>query len=364
MSKLFKAKDLIKIERILSFSPGDSLSKAMSSLKSSHDVAFVLDEDKKLLGVINPYFVQFHGNFPPSTKLQRCMMMPPKLSLQTGIDQILRNMMESKMYYLPVLDPKDQLLGIVSLRKILRNLLKEKKYANDLETFLYPRSIQTIDKKTMLSQARSILKRRKISRLPVVDNNGVLIGLITRFDMREALGNPKNSQRFSKSGKKDKALNVSIEGFMRRRVFSRSIDDSFRDIVLSMVEKSLGSVVLVDAGNKPVGIITSRDVIKALLRILKSGGTTFHISTPKDFRYKNELEAETRKKLENFLKKIPVEAVDVRLVSGKYEDKSDKWFESSVRIESNKNSFTSSQRARGWRKSLSLCFQKLSAQIK
>lgn len=364
MSMQYKAKDFIKTKKIISFFPDDSLSKAMASLRSSHDVAFVLDEKEVLLGVVNPYYVQFHGNYPPSTKLKRCMMMPPKLSNKTNIEQILKNMLESKMYFLPVLGTKSELLGIVSLRRILAKVLGDEKYANNLETFLYPRSIKTINRTTLLSQARSILKKRKISRLPVVDDRGKIIGLITRFDIREALSDPKSSQGFSKLGRKDKSLNVPIEGFMEKRVFERSIDDSFKETVLAMVEKSLGSVVLVDKNRRPVGIVTLRDVIKALLRILKSGGYSLHISTPKDFRYKKDLEQSLRKKLSTYLTKIPIEAVDVRLTSGKYDDMSDKWFECAVRIESNQQTFTSQQRARGWRKATSLSFKKLSAQIK
>jgi CBS domain-containing protein len=360
----YTAKDLLKTKKIISFSPDDSLSKAMASLKSSHDVAFVLDDKDFLLGVVNPYYVQFQGNYPPSTKLKRCMMMPPKLSIDTKIEGILKNMLDSKMYFLPVLGSKGELLGIVSLRRVFKNILMNEKFTNDLETFLYPRSIQTINRETLLSQARSILKKRKISRLPVIDDQGKIIGLLTRFDIREALSDPKSSPGFSKSGKKDKSLNVSIEGFMNKRVFTQSIDDSFKDSVLAMIDKSLGSVVLVDKDNKPVGIVTLRDVIKAFLRILKSGGYSLHISTPKDFRYKKELEQNLRKKLSTYLKKIHLEAVDVRLISGKYDDMSDKWFEVAIRIESNKDFYTSQQRARGWRKAVSLSLQKLSAQIK
>ena len=100
------------------------------------------------------------------------------------------------------------------------------------------------------------------------------------------------------------------------------------------------------------------------MRILKSGGYSLHISTPKDFRYRKEFEEELRKKIAKFNNKINIEVVDVRLTSGKYDDMSDRWFECVIRIESDNDFYTSQQRARGWRKALFLTIEKFSAQIK
>ena len=122
MSKLYTARDFLKTEKIISFSPDDTLSKALSSLWSSHDAAFVLTDKGLLLGAVNPYNASIHGRFPPETKLKRCMLMPPKITLSTPLFTIVRDMLESKIYFLPVADEKGKLLGIVSFRRILKFL--------------------------------------------------------------------------------------------------------------------------------------------------------------------------------------------------------------------------------------------------
>ncbi|MFC1653347.1 CBS domain-containing protein [Patescibacteria group bacterium] len=364
MSKRYKAKDFLKTEKIITFSPDEVLSKALASLNSGHDAAFVVNSKDILLGVVSPYYVQFHGNFPPATKLQRCMMMPPKLSLNSSLERVVRSMLESKMYFLPVLDDKKKLLGIVSLRRILKRVFEDKNLYEGVEEQIKIRNVTTVTKKSSLGKVRSILKKGKISRLPIVDNKNKLVGLITRYDLRRALSDPKHSQGFSKKGRKEKVLDTSIEGFMKTRVKTIDESGSLKDAIETMMNKRIGSVVIVDKKNLPSGIITYREVIKALLRTIKTKKYSLHMSTPKSFRYKKDFKSQIKKKLSSIENKLSIEAVDVRLVSGKDFDLSDKWFETSIRIETKDDVYFSQDRAEGWRKSLVLVFKKLSAQIR
>ncbi|MEJ7553358.1 MAG: CBS domain-containing protein [Aquificaceae bacterium] len=54
---------------------------------------------------------------------------------------------------------------------------------------------------------------------------------------------------------------MSVKNFARKEVITLKPDNTVYDAVRLMKEKNVGSVVIVDDENKPIGIITDRDVV-------------------------------------------------------------------------------------------------------
>lgn len=61
---------------------------------------------------------------------------------------------------------------------------------------------------------------------------------------------------------------MSVENFARKEVITLKPSDSVFDAIKLMKEKNIGSVLIVDDENRPVGIITDRDVV---LRVVYEG---------------------------------------------------------------------------------------------
>lgn len=61
---------------------------------------------------------------------------------------------------------------------------------------------------------------------------------------------------------------MSLKSFARKEVITLKPDNTVYDAVRLMKEKNVGSVVIVDKENKPVGIITDRDVV---VRVIYDG---------------------------------------------------------------------------------------------
>lgn len=363
MSKLYTAKDFLKTEKVISFSPEDVLSRALFALSSSHDACFVLDDKGILLGAVNPYYAQFHGSFPPETKLKRCMSMPPKLSPQTKLPQILHNMLESKIYFLPVVDERDKLLGIVSFRRILKFLLQEDRVLQFLKEHLKPRKPQLVTKDITVAKARSLLKNSQHSRLPVVNEAGTLIGLLTRFDLRGILSEPAQPNRSSRVGQKKTALKQPISDYMQKLIVTAPEKSSIDEVFNILRANKVGSVVLVDSHNKPTGVIAYRDILENILHFFLETRFSFLLDTPKDFRYRDELKTLVVSKLLTLQNSMGFTKVDGRLTIGKGMDQSDKWFELSLRLSTPRQDFSAKQRGVGWRKATALTLEKIQAQF-
>ena len=74
-----KISEILKTEGIITVSPEDTLNRALSQLSSSHDAAFVVDDQENLLGVVNPYHSIINNSFPGNAKVINCLTKPPKV---------------------------------------------------------------------------------------------------------------------------------------------------------------------------------------------------------------------------------------------------------------------------------------------
>lgn len=95
-------------------------------------------------------------------------------------------MAEYKIGGIPVVTEKGVLIGIVTNR----DLRFEKDFNKRIELVMTRENLITTTRSTNLNEAADILQQHKIEKLPVVDENGVLIGLITYKDITKAKDKP------------------------------------------------------------------------------------------------------------------------------------------------------------------------------
>ncbi|MGB3546464.1 MAG: IMP dehydrogenase, partial [Saprospiraceae bacterium] len=88
-------------------------------------------------------------------------------------------MSRHKIGGIPIIDARKHLIGILTNR----DLRFEDRTSISVRELMTTENLVTAPVGTTLDQARSILQRRKIEKLPVVDESGVLVGLITYKDI-------------------------------------------------------------------------------------------------------------------------------------------------------------------------------------
>ena len=98
----------------------------------------------------------------------------------------LRMMSEYHIGGIPVVDKAGKLVGIVTNR----DLRFERDKSRRIDDVMTRDNLVTASFGTTLEQAADILQNHKIEKLPVVDNNGKLIGLITYKDITKAKDKP------------------------------------------------------------------------------------------------------------------------------------------------------------------------------
>ncbi len=111
---------------------------------------------------------------------------PITLSPDATIGEALRLMRENKIGGIPIVDANHILVGILTNR----DLRFETDYRNKVSTVMTTENLITAPAGTNLKKAELIFKKNKIEKLPVVDRNGKLKGLVTFGDILKLKSHP------------------------------------------------------------------------------------------------------------------------------------------------------------------------------
>jgi CBS domain-containing protein len=314
-SKPIQAKDLLKTKGIFKANANDTLASALTHLKRTHDAVFVFDETDKFIGIINPFYSVFKTSFPAETKLSHCIFHPPLISLDTYLWDIAKLMVESKIYFLPVFE-KNKFVGIVTLNRML-GAIRELNSKQSLSLNL-KKKMTTIDQDASLHEAYTTMRDRQVSRLPVVNKFGRLVGMVTRYDIQKAFTAPQEKPRFlSYVHEKEHFLKRPLSGHYNKIVVSQPLTTSPAQIIEKLVSQNVGSVIIIDGQRKPVGIVSTHDILKAVEGLRPQKASYLDINVSPDFIHESQLTEHINVFMKKIIKSYPVEKIQAVLKTEK-----------------------------------------------
>jgi len=109
----------------------------------------------------------------------------------------------------------------------------------------------TISPEASIEEAARILIENEINHLPVVNERGELIGIVTSWDIAKAVAR-------GKVGK--------VEDIMTRKVITTTMEEPIEIAARKMEQHEISALPVVDKDNKVVGIVSSEDLSKLLAR--------------------------------------------------------------------------------------------------
>ena len=168
---------------------------------------------------------------------------PVTLSKDAFLSDAKRLMAEYRIGGIPVVDPNKKLIGIVTNRD-LRFEHDDKKSVADLMT---SKSLVTAKENTTMDEAELILQKNKIEKLPVVDEKGILIGLITYRDISKKRNKPNSNK----------------DSFGRLRVAAAvGVTPDILDRVRLLVTANADAIVIDTAHGHTKGVVEALKAVK------------------------------------------------------------------------------------------------------
>jgi acetoin utilization protein AcuB len=128
----------------------------------------------------------------------------------------------------------------------------------------------TVAPKTTLAAAKELMQDKNIRHLPVVDDKGKLLGIVTDRDMREAQPSsllPKEDYERTYS----KVMQHTVEDIMSKDPLTISVYYTLQDTLLVMGMKKVGALPVVDEEGYLKGIMSTRDLLRAFVNVMGIG---------------------------------------------------------------------------------------------
>jgi len=262
-----KASKVLRTDGIITSMPGDALTSALSKLTSSHDASFVFDEHKKYLGIINPYYSVIKTSHPSNAKVEHCLFHAPHIKMQYATSKIAELMIESKIHHLPAFDDQEKFIGMVTARTLLAAFESTDTFTVTISEMIQrkKRPLVVIQEDETLAHALHVFKTTKVSKLVVINQAGKLRGILSYYDLVSFLISPKKKERGGPGEDKTILQTRRVKHFLKSFVLTLNVADYARDALHLILEKKIGSVVIVDADGKPINIITTRDLLQLLV---------------------------------------------------------------------------------------------------
>lgn len=166
----------------------------------------------------------------------------------TGGDLLRRGHLELRLSIQRELDPE-------ILRERLADLARSPKSAGDVMT--HP--VHTVAADTDLVSAVRLMVSRRVKRLPVVDREGQLIGMISRADVLRAIAAmPEPAEEAEQPAP---GVARTLADVVTSRVPTVPPDALAETVLPKLLESPLRRVVVVGAEGRVVGIISDRDLL-------------------------------------------------------------------------------------------------------
>jgi CBS domain-containing protein len=120
-----------------------------------------------------------------------------------------------------------------------------------------------------LTRVASIMVTQKLKRLPVVDDRGLLIGIVSRVDLLRTVTDWPE-QELPKVANILTSGSFRVEGVMRREVPTVFSNASVTEVVQAVVSTRLNRALVVDTDRRVIGIVTAVELLERVTPGLRS----------------------------------------------------------------------------------------------
>lgn len=253
--------------------PEASLGSVLERTASSHDPIFIFKKDGTFLGLVSPLQSLYMHHLPLTTIVRSCAFHPPYLHGGDGLTVAAAHMSSTRLYTLPVFDDR-AIVGVVRANDIFHCILHQTALLSRVVERLCIHAPITIKHTATVGDVYTLMRRKGVSRMVVVNDSGTLVGIVCRSDLKPVLIRPSPRQRFSKSSgdtgesafdaEEIKRNDNPIETVYQKQIVSAPVTWSMTDIITHLIRSGKSSIILTDARYHPVGFISTRDLLLAI----------------------------------------------------------------------------------------------------
>ncbi|MCA1989526.1 MAG: CBS and ACT domain-containing protein [Desulfarculus sp.] len=132
----------------------------------------------------------------------------------------------------------------------------------------------TVNPDTSVMKASQVMKENNVRRLPVINDKGQVVGIVTDRDLKEA--SPSKATTLDVHELYYLLSELKVKDIMSRKVITITAEETVEKAAVIMLEHKVTGLPVVDGG-RLIGILSQGDVFRVLTSItgIYRGGTQF-----------------------------------------------------------------------------------------
>ncbi len=129
----------------------------------------------------------------------------------------------------------------------------------------------------VLPEARQLMQERQIRRLPVVDADGRLVGIVSQGDMNRI--SESHATDVHKYNQRYRISELPISEIMTRDVVTVTPDTQIMEVAQLLLQRKIGGVPVV-SNDQVAGVITESDLFRMIIMIEEAVQPSIGVTRP------------------------------------------------------------------------------------
>jgi CBS domain-containing protein len=241
----------------------ERLGKVRSIFDRENPKGLVVTQNGEYAGVVGERDL-VRSRIEDDTKAGVLMRSAPRVDRTEDVREVARVLVEGNTKIAPVYEG-ERLWGIVTADAILEAVLDSLDALTVAQ--IQTEDVVTIGEKSHVGQAINRLREHGVSRLPVVDEDGSLVGVLTTHDIVDFVVRDADRQgRGDRRGDLDRMLDLPVYDLMTSPVLTTTADELVEDAVRTMLENDVSGLIVTpdETDDAVAGVLTKTDVLRAL----------------------------------------------------------------------------------------------------
>jgi len=243
------------------------LSEAIGIIEKEDPDLILVFDDNVYKGVLTQdLIIRSHLKWDPTKAKVRDIYKPAPV---VNLSHAAKLLLETDLRSLPVGENKAEIIGVISDIALLERVVAEEFGKKKVEEFM-TKDVITLTPDDTVAKALAVMRDHGISRIPIVNEEGKLEGLVTLHDLILRFIKPRfKAQTGELVGEKIPPFSMKLREAMIRGVITILPTATVREAVATMKDNDIDGLVVVDEGNKVVGILTVKDLLLPISRMVE-----------------------------------------------------------------------------------------------
>ena len=238
--------------------------------KEDPDLILVFDGNEYKGVLTQDLIIRSHLKWDPTKAKVRDVYKPaPVIKPGEDLNKAAKLMLEVDLRSLPVGSSKEEITGVISDITLLSRVAKGDFGRERVEAYM-TKDVITMKPGETVAKALATMRDNAISRIPVVNEEGKLEGLVTLHDLIIRFIKPRFKAQYGEvAGEKVPPFSMPLRDVMIRGVITISPESSVREAVGLMEENDIDGLVVTDAEERVVGVLTVKDLLLPVSRMIE-----------------------------------------------------------------------------------------------